>query len=191
MKLDLVLLDCGGQLMQTIFDWLGSAAKRSGLPWMASRGWGSRTYRPSKNRIGRPGEGWHMARWPGKGKVLVHDADMWRMRQQRGWLIPIAAPDSIALFGEAGQTHEVFADGVTAERLTAFVETDQGPMYRWQLLPGARNDWGDVATGLFVAASRLGMVAGNAAEEGGGRPARQVPGKKEARVLIRKPGGRR
>ncbi len=154
---DLMLVDCGGTWMQSVFDWLGTAARTSRWPWLASRGWGSRSYRPNKNTIGRPGDDFHLAAWPGKGRVLVHNSDTWRMRQQKGWLLPVGAPDSIALFGDAGQKHEHFADGVTCERLVAYAETDQGPLYRWQLTPGLRNDWGDVATGLFVAAGRLGL----------------------------------
>jgi hypothetical protein len=157
MSIDCFLLDCGGAWMQTVFDWLNAGGRQSGIPWLASRGWGSRNYRPGRQVIGRPGDGWHLAGWPGKGKVLVHDADAWRMRQQKGWLLPIGAPDSIAFFGSDNERHELFADGVSCERLTAYAETNAGPLYRWQITPGFRNDWGDVATGLFVAASRLGL----------------------------------
>lgn len=157
MPLDVVLLDCGWQ-MQTVFDWLAGAGRVSPLPWCASRGWGSRNYRPTgKTVIGRPGDGWHVADWQRKGRVLVHDADGWRLRQQKGWLLPIGAPESLCFFGSPGTRHEHFADGVVCERLIAHAQTDAGPLYKWQLTPGLRNDWGDVATGLCVAASRLGI----------------------------------
>jgi hypothetical protein len=186
MPLDLILLDCGGEWMQAVFDWLGAGHK---LPWMASRGWSSKSYRPSSKRIGRPGERWHMARWPGKGKVIVFDADFWRYRQQRGWLIPIAAPDSIVFFGAETDRHEVFADHVVAERLAARVETDVGTLYKWnQMRPGTRNDFGDVATGLYVAASKLGLTAAGADTGGSGGGQRQS-NRKVPRVLIRRPGG--
>ena len=89
--------------------------------------------------------------------MLVHNSDVWRHRQQKGWLLPVNAPDSIALFGASGTRHDHFADGVVAERLVVCVHTEAGPLYRWNQVPGLRNDFGDVATGLFVAASRLGM----------------------------------
>lgn len=157
MPLELMLVDAGGAWMQAVFDWLGVAGRQSNIPWLASRGWSSRSYRPGRNCIGKPGDGLYEARWPGKGRLLVHDADLWRMRQQRGWLLPVGAPESMALFGAAGERHEVFADGVVAERLTNYAETEMGALYKWTMAPGARNDWGDVATGLCVAASRRGV----------------------------------
>jgi hypothetical protein len=158
MALDAMLIDCGGSWMQTVFDWLQIINRASRVPWFASRGWGSRGYRPNaRGTIGRPGDGWHVSDWQGKGRVLVHNSDLWRHRQQKGWLLPVGAPDSVSLYGDARAQHEVFAEGVCAERLVAYAETEAGPLYRWQITPGMRNDFGDVATGLFVAASRLGF----------------------------------
>jgi hypothetical protein len=186
MPIECLLLDCGGSWMQTVFDWLGTV-RTSRLPWMASRGWGSRSYRPSRNVIGRPGDGWHLAQWPGKGRVLVHNSDQWRHRQQKGWLLPIGAPDAVSFFGNAGERHEVFADGVISERLVAYAETDQGPLYRWSLTPGMRNDFGDVATGLYVAASRLGLTPATVTD-GDGALRRSAT---KARVFIARPSQRR
>lgn len=158
MGIDLMLMD-SGWLMQPVFDWLGGPGRMSPLPWMASRGWSSRSYRPGgKSTVGRPGDGWHVADWQRKGKVLVHDSDAWRYRQQKGWLLPVGAPESVALYGTPGTRHERFADGVVAERLVAYAMSEAGPMFRWNVTPGLRNDWGDVATGLCVAASRLGLT---------------------------------
>lgn len=178
MPFDCLLLDCGGAWMQSVFDWLTTAARTSRLPWLASRGWGSRYYRPNKNTIGRPGDAFHLADWSGKGRVLVHNSDVWRMRQQKGWLLPVGAPDSIAFFGNDHDRHDHFADGVCCERLTAYAETDQGPLYRWQLTPGLRNDWGDVATGLYVAAARMGLS-----------PAATISGPKRPLPPRRRPSG--
>lgn len=158
MPLDLFLIDCGGVWMQSVFDWLGTTGRASPVPWFASRGAGGKFYRPNRNIIGRPGDGWHVARWQGKGMVLVHDADRWRHRQQKGWSLPVGAPDSISIFGNESSRHDVFATGVCAEKLVAYVETPAGPLYKWSMTPGMRNDFGDVATGLFVAASRLGLT---------------------------------
>jgi hypothetical protein len=158
LAIDLMLVDAGGTWAQAVFDWLNGPARLSPIPWVASRGWTSRTYRPGRNSIGRPGDNWHLAEWPGKGRVLVHNADAWRHQQQRGWTLPINAPDSIQLHGTDRTRHDDFADGVTAERLVDYVETERGPLYRWHIVPGLRNDYGDVSTGLFVAASRLGLT---------------------------------
>ena len=169
MPLDLLLLDSGWN-MQAVFDWLAGPGRTSPLPWFASRGWGSRNYRPGgKSTIGRPGDGWHVADWQHKGRVVVHDADLWRYRQQKAWLLPVGAPESLSLFGTPGTRHDHFADGVVAERLVAYVQTDAGPLYKWQATPGLRNDWGDVATGLCVAANRIGF------SPTGARPAQRAP----------------
>lgn len=158
MAFDAMLIDCGGSWMQAVFDWLRIINRTSRVPWFASRGWSSRSYRPnSRGTIGRPGDGWHVSEWQGKGRALVHNSDLWRHRQQKGWLLPVGSPDSVSLYGDERARHDVFAEGICAERLVAFAETEAGPLYRWQITPGMRNDFGDVATGLFVAASRLGF----------------------------------
>lgn len=158
MPIDCMLVDCGGTWMQAVFDWLAGPARQSPVRWLASRGNSSRGYRPNRNTVGRPGDGWHLAQWQGKGRVLVHNSDLWRHRQQKGWLLPIGAPDSIAFNGGEHDRHEHFADGVICERLVAYAETEAGPLYKWNLTPGLRNDWGDVATGLYVASSLLGLT---------------------------------
>ncbi|MFA5264850.1 MAG: hypothetical protein WC378_13585, partial [Opitutaceae bacterium] len=180
-QIDLMLVDCGAQWMQAVFDWLGR--RNTKVPWEASRGWSSRSYRPSKARIGKPGEQWHRARWPGKGKVYVHNADYWRFRQQKGWLLPTAASDAISFFGEKGERHTLFADGVCAEPLISYAETDVGEVYQWGLT--GRNDWGDVATGLFVAASILGAQPISQTADGANRQ------RKGARVVIGRPSHRK
>jgi hypothetical protein len=151
--IDYVMVDCGGRWMQSVF----AACARIGgkTKWECSRGTSASRYRPTR-RIGRAGEQYYRTLWSGKGRVVVHDADFWRLRQQRGWLLPAAAPDAISLFGQAGQVHSVFADSVTAEQLAAYAETPQGILYRWHMRVGSRNDWGDVATGLYVAAAVMG-----------------------------------
>lgn len=172
--IDLMLVDCGGRWMQAVFDWIDRV---SGIPWSPSRGQASVKYRVNSNRVGKPGEMWNWARWSGKGKVLVHNSDFWRMRQQRGWILPIAAPDAIAFFGKQGQRHDQFADHVVAEQLANYAETDAGALYKWFMAPGSRNDWGDVATGLYVAASAVGASPVNY----------QTQSPKKARVVIRRP----
>lgn len=175
-ELDRLLVDCGGAWMQAVFDWVQRVD--SPLPWEPSRGFGSRGYRPNAKRIGKPGEQWHRARWPGKGRVLVHDADFWRMRQQRGWLLPAAAEDAITLFGTGHQRHDQVATQVVAEKLIAYADTPEGALYKWGLAPGAKNDWGDVMTGLYVAAATEGASPTGKGERKHGKH------KKKAKAII-------
>jgi hypothetical protein len=159
LRIDMMLVDVGW-MMQATFDWLSGPGRLSTVPWLGARGWSSRSYRPGgKTTIGRPGDNHHLAEWPGKGRALVFNSDVWRHRQQKAWPLPVGAPDSIALYGTTGTRHDVFADGVCCEKLTAYVETPAGPLYRWAMTPGLRNDWGDVCTGLLVAANRMGFTA--------------------------------
>ena len=157
MRVEIMMLDVG-YLMQPSFDWIRAIHRVSGIPWIASRGWGSRNYRPGKTAIGTPGDGFHLSEWQGKGRAISHDADLWRHRMQKGFLLPAGAPDSITLYGTEGQHHDVLAAGICCERLVAYAMTDAGPLYKWQNTPGERNDWGDVCTGLYVAAARLGFA---------------------------------
>jgi hypothetical protein len=175
-RIKMMMVDCGGTWQDAVFKWIDR--KPGNIPWVASRGVGNAGYRPNTNRIGRPGEQWHNARWRGKGDVVIHNADFWRMRQQQGWLLPVAAPDAISFFGKQGQRHDVFAEGIASEVLNNYAETEVGSLYKWGIAPGSRNDWGDVATGLYVAAAAVGASPITSHDTS----------PKKAHVVIRRPG---
>ena len=122
---------------------------------IASRGRGSKTYKAAKV-IGRPGDGWHVSEWAGKGRVLIHNADFWRMNAQKAFLLPPGAPGSCSIFGNDIKEHSKFASHVTAEILHELIHGDVCDYYNWHRIPGESNDLLDALVGTYVGASALG-----------------------------------
>jgi hypothetical protein len=154
---DLFSIDVGGKWMQTVFDWINSVGRASEIEFFASRGWSNKSYAPSKARIGRPGDQWHKAKWPGKGKVYVHNADYWRSDAQKGFLLPPGSPGSCSLFGKDKDRHLEFGREICSETLIKYAKGDIRDTYEWNE-PVHRNDLLDGVTGASVGASTQGAV---------------------------------
>ena len=161
---DQIMIDCGSWWMQTVFSFCRHF--RGGCKVLPSRGRASKQYR-QRTVIGRPGNNLHLTRFAGKGLVVIHNADYWRMRAQKAFLLPPGAPGSISLYGSDGARHTVLADHICGEKLIEFVKGDMADYYNWILLPGARNDLLDALVGSMVGASRLGAAipAGGAKQQ--------------------------
>lgn len=151
-KIDIVGIDCGYK-MDVVFNFVRSWT--GPLRVIPSRGWGSRTYKPY-NVVGKPFTESHVADWQKKGRVLVHNTDYWREQQQRAWLLPVGADGSLSLYGDSPKSHRNWAEQVSGEILLDKAQGTTGWMYKWGIIPGRRNDLGDVATGLRVLAHVLG-----------------------------------
>jgi len=149
---DRILVDCGYQ-MDVVFNWM--RAQRRPQQISCSRGYGSRTYRPT-HAIGRPGEGWHWTDYARKGRVLCQNADPWRMHAQKAFMLPPGAPGSLSLYGEEPAVHRDLARHVVAETLAEFNPGERMDFYLWYQKPNEPNDWLDCLTGCCVAASTLG-----------------------------------
>ena len=106
--------------------------------------------------IGRPYEGCH-AQKSDHGPYLIFNADLFRETYQRAFLADPGAPGGFTLFQAPEKYHAVFADHVTAERLTNKYETSQGVRWEWHHQPGAIWDWGDAISGCWVAAAASGL----------------------------------
>lgn len=182
---DMVLIDCGAKWMDTVFDFC--KANRRQLPFrlMPSRGFGGTKYRPS-NAIARPGDSWHISDFRGKGRVLCHNADKWRAVAQKAFLLPPGAPGSFSFFGQNPLEHQEIAEHVCAEKLTDYVETDEGVYYKWVMSPGTHNDWLDAIVGCWVAASACGISAtlGEARKAARGQRARQAKKRRVHHVAV-------
>lgn len=153
--LDLFMIDCGAGWMDTVFQWVRFNSRKYPFKIMPSRGWGSGRYRQTKV-IGRAGEGWHQTEFSGKGRVVSHDADLWRMRAQKAFLLEVGSPGSLSIFGENSKKHTGFADQMCGEKLVDYAETDKGVMYRWEYVVGRRNDLLDAVVGCMVGAAACG-----------------------------------
>ena len=151
-QIDLIEIDCGYQ-MDTVFRFCRH--QKHPVRVYPSRGFGARRYRQTR-AIGKPGENWHMTEFPGKGRVICHNADFWRVHAQKAFLLPPGAPGSISLFGKSPRQHGAFADQICAERLLEHIKGDTFDAYHWFLRPGAPNHWLDCLVGCCVAAGRMG-----------------------------------
>lgn len=153
---DLTLIDCGNW-MELVFRWCKMNAHLMGSERVyPSRGRSDNKYRPTQC-VGPPGDNWHVADWK-YGRVLVHNADYWRMKAQQGFITPAPAPGSITLYGKNPSNHKRFADEVCAEVLEDYIElTDQGNrFYKWGRKVGVANDLLDALVGARAGVSCLG-----------------------------------
>lgn len=153
---DLVLIDCGFK-MDLVFRWCEANRHRLGTAVYPSRGRSYNQYRPT-SLVGKPGDNFHVADWQKRGRVLVHNADAWRMRSQKAFLLPPGAPGSVTIFGNKPTDHKRFADEVCAEVLDEYIEETSGgnEFYKWFLKVGSHNDLLDAMVGAFVGTSFKG-----------------------------------
>ncbi len=154
-NIDRFMVDCGAGWMSTVFQWIRINARKYPFPIIASRGWGYSQYKQVK-LIGRAGDNWHKTEFAGKGRVISHNADYWRMKTQRAMLLDAGAPASLSIYGENPLDHVGLSEEICGEILTDYAETDKGPMYKWYQRPGARNDKLDAVVGCTVAAASIG-----------------------------------
>lgn len=173
-SLDLLLIDCGFH-MDTVFKWIAVNQKKFPFHIIASRGRASTKYRQTKP-IGRPGDNWHQTEFAGKGRVIVHNSDYWRVQTQKAFLLSPGAPGSISLYGDNPKKHRNIAEHVAAEQLVDFRQGDVTDFYKWAMKPGSKNDLLDCAVAATVAASVLG------ADPNGAVVQRTKPKRKRRRV---------
>lgn len=176
---DLVLIDCGFH-MDLVFRWC--EAKRHivqrGMLY-PSRGRSYTKYRAT-GVVGKPGDNFHVADWEKRGRVLVHNADEWRMRSQKGFLMPSATPGGISIFGSTPTVHKILADEICSEVLEEYIELTEGgnQFFKWGKKPGTLNDKLDALVGCVVGTAYLG-----ASESGlGAKPSRKRKAKPKRRV---------
>ena len=171
---DLVLIDCGNW-MDLVFRWCETHRHYLGNGRIfPSRGMAYSKYRQT-SVIGQPGDNWHVTEFKGRGRVLVHNADEWRMRAQKAFLLSSAVPGGVSLFGEKPTMHKHFADEICCEILDEYIELTEGgnQFFKWASKVGVPNDKLDALVGGFVGTSFLG------ASETGLGPLREPPRQKK------------
>jgi hypothetical protein len=154
---DLVLIDCGNW-MDLVFRWCAANGHKLATPRLyPSRGRADSKYQPSQ-LVGQPGDGWHVAEWKNRGRVLVHNSDLWRMRAQQAFIVPTSVPGSVSLYGKTPGEHKAFSDEVCAEILDEYQELTEGGnrFFKWSHRVGARNDKLDSLVGAMAGLSCLG-----------------------------------
>ncbi len=169
--LDLFLIDAGYQL-GTVF----SFAKQCRAPFrvIPDRGRPAKTYRQNK-AIGDPKNNCHMTKYQGRGRVIEHNADYWRMAVQKAFLSNPGAPGSISLYNESPRHHRDFAEQITNEYLIEHVKGDVADYYSWGHVPGGKWDYLDALVGSMVAACMLGASWGGISNRQARKPKRRKP----------------
>lgn len=154
--IDLMMIDCGYK-MKTMFNWVRANDRRykNIRHLVCSRGWGSRRYKQNKNAL-RVGENLHLTEWVGKGRVIVHNADYWRVYAQKAFLLPRGAPSSLGVYGDKPKDHARLGEHVSSEQLVEFLKGDIADSYNWHITPGTHNDLLDGVVGCCVGASYRG-----------------------------------
>jgi hypothetical protein len=153
---DLVLIDCGNW-MDLVFRWCEANRHRFSCRLYPSRGRGYTKYKPT-GLVGQPGDGFHVADWEKRGRVLVHNSDLWRMRAQKAFLLPAGVEGGCSLFGKTPTVHKQFADEVCAEVLEEYIEETSGgnQFFKYGRRVGVSNDKLDALVGAFVGSAYLG-----------------------------------
>ena len=179
--LNLCLVDCGGAWAKVVCDWCRWANRNiPGVNVHPSRGVGNRNYSKPGKPIGKPGDYWHYAKWAGKihAKVFMHNADIWRTRLQKAFIVAPAAPGSCSFWGKDPKEHKAISRHVCAEQLVEVIRGDTMHVYIWRTVPGEINDGLDALVGAMVGGSICG--AGQVVPVPGAN-AKQKPGAKKKR----------
>jgi hypothetical protein len=177
--IDLFSPDCGNW-MDAVFQTCNSV--RLPMRVVPIRGAPAQKYKASRDSR-KFGEGWHLANWERRGQVVVINADLWKERAQRGFLVKPGAPGSVSLYkSDNPHEHRRYADELCGERLVEHVTTASGDYYQWARQPGAAWDLEDATAYMLALLSSLGM---------GGLSSGMLEKKKPVNVVISRPSQRR
>jgi hypothetical protein len=160
--IQLLLYDCSYR-MTTVFRWVDWASANapdfaSGIKGVAcSRGKEGKRYAQTK-AIGRPGNNLHLTEYPGKGKVIIHNTDYWRVHAQKAYLLPVGSIGSLSLYGSAPEVHKRYGTEMASKQLVQFLQGDVSDAYDWRIQPGVYDDLLDSTVGCCVAASFAGAT---------------------------------
>lgn len=161
-------VDCGFHPSRVFMAVKLARAKYGGVEIFPIRGVGGKYYRV-RDAISK-GDRWHVSQWGqgnDKAATLFFNADTWRERVQRGFLLPVFCPGgSIGVWGNDAGQHQTYAENITAERIIDVLHGDRLSMvYVWHLEPGRANDLLDASVYAMVAASRCHIKFGQTVED--------------------------
>jgi hypothetical protein len=175
--IDRILIDCGDpETRSEVFSIC--RGRRWGCPVMPSRGRAHHRFRMPKEKKARTFVNAYLDTWKSLGRVIIHDACVWRERIQKGLTAPLGSPGSIRIWGQKNDRHPQLARQLCGERLIEKLVGETGEIYKWYLVPGAGNHWLDCAVGCGVAASIEGL-----------KPAQQAKQKSSNRRKKKRRGG--
>jgi len=156
MMLDRIAIDCGDpHTRDAVFS--VTAGERWGVPVIASRGRAHKRFSVPKTRKVRVYLDAFQDYWRGGGRVLVHDACLWRERTQNAWLVPEGGAGGLRLYGDGKANHLEFAGHMANEVLREKFAGDTGEYYVWQEPPPGPQHWLDCVVGCAVLAGVEGV----------------------------------
>ena len=169
-KLDMWLIDAGGEQFGTVTSFCRESKKSGGIA-RAIIGRAGKSYNPNtKTQFGRVRGKVYQCFTRDTGRWMCFDADYYKESAQTSWLAEIGLPGSASLFDG---DHRDYADQMCREVLAAkgVLETRSGATvgvaYKWDSKPG-KHDFLDCHAMAFAAAGWEGVFALDAPEASGG-----------------------
>ena len=134
-----------------------AACVEAGPAWLASKGFGSTQggrYREARRTgvgVAAIGEHYHVARLPGRLRLLELDADIWKSRLHARMTAPVGQVGALTLFKvQKPVEHLSLAKHLTAEKQVQEFVPGRGEVTRWQAVH-ANNHWLDAGVLALVA----------------------------------------
>jgi len=156
LPLDRVLIDCGDpETRGEVFTIC--AGKRFGCNVLPSRGRAHHKFRMPSDKKVRSFVNAYLDVWKGSGRVVIHDACVWRERIQKGLMSPEGTPGAIRIWGSERERHTKLAEQLCGERLIEKLVGETGEIYKWYVVPGVGNHKLDCLVGSAVAAAIEGI----------------------------------
>jgi len=156
MPVDRIMIDCGEPSTRSEIFGL-SRGHRFGCPVLPSRGRAHHKFRMPSDKKKRGFVNAYLDVWKSLGRVIIHDACVWRERVQRGIMAPEGSPGAIRIWGGRDERHSTLAQHLCSEKLLEKLVGETGEVYKWMRVPGLQNHLLDCLTGCAVCASVEGL----------------------------------
>lgn len=187
-KIDLWLIDAGGEQFETVTSFC-RAARKEGRLGRAIIGRAGKSYNPmTRTQFGRVRARVYQCFTRESGRWMCFDADHYKEVAQTSWITPVGLTGSASIY--AG-THRDYADQMCREVLEAkgVLEARNGStsvyVYRWNTKPG-KHDYLDCHAMAYAAAGYEGLLSLDADVRahavGGASGAKDAPKRSKRRV---------
>lgn len=183
-ELKAIAIDCGSRWASTVHAACTMLmARHNPPPVYAAKGFPGSQYREPYKRQSIKRRG-YMAdirfMSPTREQMMQWDSHAWHMITQKGWLIPVGMPGSVALFKVDGRvSHSQFSEEAAADVLEGTEEKNGRTNAKWKTT--GRNEMGDVVAGACALLSTDG-VRPDAADDSSKRRREERKAKREARA---------
>ena len=126
--------------------------KQTRYALLPAKGYGSTQYRPGRGLVGKAGVECHVNESQ-FGQYFAANSCYFREAVQRGFLSQPGQSGSCSFYGKDPARHSDIAEHICAESLTDKAEGRERMFYKWDMKPGAVNDWLDAVVGCYALAT--------------------------------------